>query len=561
MAVSLHNLRYKIAAAAVVKGVAWRVARLPGARSAVTSLAGRLQPADEETGSYRGLLAGLLRQAVQPETGDAVAYDGVAGIVPAPEPTAAPDLDALHDHVRQNPSAGNLVALAATYRKSYIADFSAAASWYERAYEANPKDLRAVEGILSCGARSHFDWQRIWHYASALKPTRGPLATRPDFWANMDELFTPHPSYSLVSSLVEQLTEHSSTVATLHQLLLETLSTRLQFLGEFRAGTALRRAMAQNRVTELCGIPLESPLWLKNLLGAYAYLDCHSRLNQTSARPPLDTPHTLARTQVQKLQADVALFQGDPDPLVAHARQRATTLSLPGEEKMRALVEGRRVAVVGPAATGEELGELIDAYDVIVRTRFRPDVINEAPQRMGSRTDIAYYSGLDLSRGFDEVQQIAGSGALRLAVGRPLYWPVLEQVPQWLRISRFEFGLYFRGAPMAIQRIIYDLLQFAPAEIGIFNADFYANPKLLTEGYRDDAATFGPHSALNDPVVMHDLAFEFRITQRLANSGLIVPHGSAAQVLELTEDQYLRRLEEHSPLGLARQIRHRDAGK
>ena len=78
MAVSLHNLRYKIAAAAVVKGVAWRAARLPGARSAVTSLAGRLQPADEETGSYRGLLAGLLRQAVQPETGDAVTYDGVA---------------------------------------------------------------------------------------------------------------------------------------------------------------------------------------------------------------------------------------------------------------------------------------------------------------------------------------------------------------------------------------------------------------------------------------------------------------------------------------------------
>lgn len=123
----------------------------------------------------------------------------------------------------------------------------------------------------------------MWHYASALKPTRGPLATRPDFWANVDELFTPHPSYSLVSSLVELLTEHSSTVATLHQLLLETLSTRLQFLGEFRAGTALRRAMAQNRVTELRGIPLESPLWLKHLLGAYAYLDCQSRLNQTGS--------------------------------------------------------------------------------------------------------------------------------------------------------------------------------------------------------------------------------------------------------------------------------------
>lgn len=559
-----HHLRYKIAAAAVLKGAAWRVARLPGARAAIGSLAHRLKPPEEATGSYRGLLAGLLQEAVDTSGGEAIAYDGVAGLVRAPKPTPMPDLETLTAQAQRTlnettPSAGALIALAAAYRKSYTADFEAAASWYEKAYEVNPKDLRAVEGILSSGARSHYDWPRIWSYTSSLKPTRGPLAAATELWISVDALFQAEPPHLAVRAAVHQPAEHAEALNSVHQLLLETLAVRLQFLGEFRAGTALRQAMAQDRAAELSGIPLESPVWLKHLLGAHAYLEHHQRLQRLATRPPVDTPRELASTQVQKLRADVALFHGDAGPLINHARKRAEGLPLPGEEKMRELVTGRRVAIVGPAATGDELGELIDSHDVIVQTRFRPEMIAATPERMGSRTDIAYYSGLNLSRGFEEARSLAESGAVRLAVTRPLYWPVLQELPAWLRVARSEFGLYYRGAPMAIQRIIYDLLQFAPAEIGIFNADFYASAQLLTAGYRDDAATFGPHSQLNDPVVMHDLAFEFRLTQKWARTGLIVPHGAAAEVLELNEEQYLRRLEEHNPLGRARQIRHRDA--
>lgn len=68
MAVSLHGLRYKIAAAAAVKASVHGAVRVPGAASLVSGLAERLTPPGQEvTGSYRGLAAGLLRQAL-PDT-------------------------------------------------------------------------------------------------------------------------------------------------------------------------------------------------------------------------------------------------------------------------------------------------------------------------------------------------------------------------------------------------------------------------------------------------------------------------------------------------------------
>lgn len=556
MAVSLYGLRYKIAAAAVVKAAARRGARLPGARSAVTAAAQRLQPEGESTGSYRGLAAGLLRDALRGETGgEALNHDAVAGLVPAAEPERPPQVEQLRSTAARTGEAADLIALGAACRKSYIAEFEASAEAYEKAFAANPKDLRAVEGALVSGARSHYDWPRIWSVAGSLKPARGPLAASSAFWDALDPLFVQTPDAAALAGALEALDQHQERIGALHQLLIETIAERVQFLGAFSTGARLRGLMAQNRVRELRRIPLESALWLKHLLGAYAWLEDEQALRRTAARAPVDTSDPATARQVEKLRADVALFCGDPEPLRLHSAQRAEEAAAwgaehPGELRMAELVAGKRVAVVGPAAGQEQLGELIDSYDVVVRTnlRRRPGAGDSA--QIGTRTDISYYAALDLIRSYDQIEQTmeAGAGAPRLAVTRPHCLPAFEHPPAWLRFAPFEFGLYFRGAPLGIQRILYDLLQHGPAEIGLFHADFYAGEKTLAPGYRDDALQFGPHSQANDPVVMHDLSFEFRFTQRLVRAGLLTPHGTAAEVLGLTEQEYLQRLETRSPL-------------
>ena len=546
MALSLHGLRGKIAGAAVVKGAAWRLGRVPGGRAVVNRVAGRVDPGGEASDSYRGLLGRLLYESIDRDAGDQPVYDPVAGIV-AGTPESPYAAETLAQAAQIEPTAGKHIAAAAAYRKPYVADFDAAYRHYERAHRLNRNDLRSVEGILTLGARTHYDWPRIWRYAVQLKPRSGPL-TDQQLWEVLGRLFSQNPHAEALADAVSAVESRGDELANLHQLLLEALSVRLQFLGQFRPAFALRTLMAHNRVAELQGIPLESTLWLRHLLGAHAYLEDADHLVAAAARPRVTVLNRRVETQVEKLRADVTLFTGDAQPLAEHARQRRQDLQLPSDDHMEQLVRGKRIAVVGPAAGEDQFGEEIEAHDVVVRTRHLAAQGDEQAARVGSRTDIAYYSGRDLMDGYEAIAAAAEAGELQLAVTRPFYIDAMRQPPSWLRIARFEYGLYFRGAPQGIQRIMYDLLQFQPAQVSLFHADFYAGQHAAVPGYRAGYGGFGPYAATNDVVVMHDLAYEFRSMQKLMSTGLMTARGAAAEVLDLDEQNYLRRLEQ-GPLG------------
>lgn len=592
MAVSLYGLRAKIAAAAVVKGIAVRVAKLPGGASFVQRGARKLsgnntagensgnQQQDDATGSYRGLLAQMLEASTTAATvneklhGPDTVVDPIAGLIPGTTPALPADtstwayaravfdsgetergLELMTQQAESHPTSARLNTLAAACRRPQVGNLDAAAEFYARALELNPSDLRAVEGTIHTVIRSQADFAKIRPAVETLLPSRGPLQREGHIWAVVSPLFEPkEPAPAQVKIAVVVLKNNQEHLRKANQLLLEALIARLQFLGEFVAAFSLRETMAQNRIDELHGIPLESATWLKHLLGAYAYRqekyrDEQYRAARTAQRPLLDTPDPVSRLQVKKLQADVALLTGDHLPLVKHVEARAAERPLAGEELARDLIKGKRVAIVGPADTGENLGELIDSYDLVVRPRHQPEFVAAHPQRLGHRTDIAYYAGKDYRGVEDELQAAITARELQQVVVRPFAAGYITEPPAWLRFSRCEFGLYFRGAPMAPQRMIYDLLTFNPAEIALFNLDFYSGSQALAAGYRENAAGFGPGSPLNDVVMVHDLLGEFRFTRAFMGTGIVTAHGAAADTLNLSETEYLRRLEEQSPLG------------
>ena len=550
MALSLHGLRPKIAAAAVVKSTAWRTTRVPGGRKVISSLAGRIDPGGEASDSYRGMLAHLLYDTTEHDDGADPVYDPVAGII-AGTTTIPPAPSTLAEAAGADPTAGKHIAAAAAYRKPYVANFDAAYRHYERAHRMNPDDLRAVEGILTLGARTHYDWPRIWRFAAGLRPRSGALAGE-QLWEPVGGLFRQNPDDETIQQAVTALDARGDGLAGLHQLLLETLAVRLQFLGQFRTGFGLRTMMAQNRVAELQGIPLESALWLKHLWGAYAYLGDEEALTRSAAKPRVGIISPRVEAQVTKLRADLALFTGEAQPLIDHSRARRRGLPLAADAHMEQLVRGKRVAVVGPAASQEHFGAEIDAHDVVIRTRNRPDPTEEQTVRSGARTDIAYYSGKDLLESYGEVAAAAEAGALQLVVTRPFVIEAIPAVPAWLRPVRFEYGLYFRGAPQGMQRIVYDLLQFEPTQVSLYNADFYAGQQAAVAGYRPGYGGFGPYAETNDVVVMHDVAYEFRLMQKLMATGRVTARGVTAEVLALGEEEYLSRLT-HGPLGRSSQ--------
>ena len=250
-----------------------------------------------------------------------------------------------------------------------------------------------------------------------------------------------------------------------------------------------------------------------------------------------------------KIVADAALADGDADPLRSYAERLDRSDPLHGQRRMAELVRGRRVAVVGPSATAETFGADIDAHDLVVRPNFQPEVVAANAQMLGSRTDITYYSGQDLQRAQEEVRSHAEDGGLKMVVGRPFsHQAVGDDPPPWLRLMRHEYGLHFRGTPQGISRIVYDLMQFAPKEIVLYNVDFYSGASAYAAGYRSPV-TEGPGSSfLNDMLVVHDLRAEFELMQSFRRTGLFTGRGVVEEVLNLGAEEYVQLLQTRSVL-------------
>lgn len=446
--------------------------------------------------------------------------------------------------VAKHPKPVWLRTLAGGYRRPHVAEFGKALAAYERAFASNPKDTRALEGILSIGVRATLDWDRIWESARRLEhaQSKSPISDE-TLRGNFNRLFRPHVSQRAVATVIRDITRFSRQRKYLHPTVHKLIATRLQFLGNVREGFELIEMLASQTAQELMSEPVNQISTLQKVMKALAYTGDYDQASRISEPRFWRTENAGTYRQAEKLHADAELLRGNLAPYVNYVAKARETAPLPGEQEMAELIRGKRVAIVGPADTGDSFGELIDQYDVVVRANYNPEFIAANHATQGSRTDIAYYNGRDIEQMLEQLEGEIEQGQLKMIVGRPLsYTSLKDRELPWLRFYRTDFPLYFEGHPLGVQRISYDLLQFEPAEVTLFNTDFYTGQ--FAVGYRAAKDTvFGPGSMLNDLLVQHDLSFDFRFMKALVSTGVLNGAGKSGRVLGRTKDQYLRQLE------------------
>lgn len=446
--------------------------------------------------------------------------------------------------VAKNPEPQWLRTLAAAYRRPHVAEFNKALSAYERAFARNPKDTRALEGILSIGVRATLDWERIWASARQLEASQTNSPTKDDTLdSNLNRLFREAATERTLQAVIRDVHKFNKRARFLHPTVLRLVAMRLQFIGHVAEGYSLIESLASQEAQQLMSEPLLSVSSLQKVMRALSYTGDYEQASRLSEPRFWRSQDNASQQQAEKLHADVELLRGNLKPYVEFAEKARQTAPLPGEQEMAELIRGKRVAIVGPADTGDQLGSVIDEYDVVVRANYNPEFVSANHPIQGSRTDIAYYNGRDIEQMLEQLEGEVDSGALKMIVGRPLsYSSLKDRQLSWLRFYRTDFPLYFQGHPLGVQRMSYDLLQFGPTEITLFNTDFYTGQ--FAVGYRSAKDTvFGPGSMLNDLLVQHDLSFDFRFMQALQDTGVVNGAGKTGRVLALTKEQYLRQLE------------------
>lgn len=460
-------------------------------------------------------------------------------------------LDRLQEVTEKHPAYRWLLDYAHRARRPHVLQMERAQRAYEQALALRPTSSVALRGILATGTRAAQDWAGMWESALVFEASkkRG-YARRRELLDQLTPLVTaPHVSAEQAEAILALLQDAEDRGIRLRWATVSLISYRLQFAGQLRAGFALRRSLAERTLRWLGDSSGGHAGHRQKLLAALSYLGRTQEALELIDPLPWQPSTERGRLRLEKLRADTRLLHGDVQPYLDYSAQVRKATPLPGEEKMAELISGKRVAVVGPAETSDELGELIDSYDVVIRTRFQAGFVAENARRIGSRTDITYYAGRDQGLLAAEGAVAAESGDLQMVVARPLSMDSVRsllggETPEWLRVGRHDFAVCFHGAPLGVPRIIYDVLQFDPAEIGLFHADFYAGEQAYSQGYWEaQHVGFGPHSKMNDVITAHDLDSDFQLMQAFAATGRLTAHGASAEVMALEKDEYLRRVE------------------
>ena len=442
-----------------------------------------------------------------------------------------------------------LMELAEIYRRPDVAKFAKAMSYYERVFQKDPKNFKALSGIINAGTRGPMDWARIWRSVRTLETRKKKSLTpynEPGLRDQLSQLFwnQENPSAEQVQALVDGLEKEANMDSHLHPTALGLVIARLQFARFFDAGFALRARLAEAKTGELRKRPVDSPTKLRQLMKAHTYLDDAETAAGIADARFWTSEGVVESLQIQKMQADAKLVTGDPAPYIEYSRKARERTPLTADDKMSQLIRGKRVALVGPAETGDRLGSVIDDFDVVVRPRYQPEFIAENREAQGSRTDITYYSGQDLSALFESITDAAEAGDVKVVNARPFSHAAhAHRDLPWLRFYRQDFSLCFHGGSLGIQRMAYDLLQFEPAEICVFNSDLYTGGSMFTTGWRQ-GDTFGPYSHNNDIVISHDVKWEFKFMKALMSTGIVTAQGRAAEVLAQTPEDYVRAVED-----------------
>lgn len=455
----------------------------------------------------------------------------------------------LETAVLKSPRESWFMQLAEVYRRPDVAKFEKAMTFYERVFEKDPGNTKALSGIINAGTRGPMEWPRIWRSVRKVEIRRKGSKTPykdEEIRAQLDQLFWREgdPSEEEVSQLVQALRDEANQDSRLHPMVLGLVITRLQFARYFSAGFRLREDLAKDRTRTLRKTAIKTPGQLRNLMKAHVYLDDAQNAADLAHPRFWGAEGSTQVLQVKKLRADAELMTGKLDGYVDYSREARERTPLVADDTMEKLIKGKRVALVGPAETGDRLGHIIDEYDVVVRPRYQPEFLKENRDSQGSRTDITYYSGQDLTSLFESISTAAESGEVKVVNARPFsYAAHAHRDLPWLRFYRQDFSLCFHGGSLGIQRMAYDLLQFEPAEICVFNSDLYTGNSMFTTGWRH-GDTFGPYSHINDIVVSHDVKSEFRFMKALMSTGVVTAQGRAAEVLAQTPEEYVRAVEE-----------------
>lgn len=206
------------------------------------------------------------------------------------------------------------------------------------------------------------------------------------------------------------------------------------------------------------------------------------------------------------------------------------------------LVRGKSVALVGGADVNHEQGEEIDSFDVVVRMNMaNPSGGTSAASRRGERTTVSYYTYALARLRNREIGNALAVGDLKAAVvhNHANVCHLLNATcgKSLARINASYTSHVFMGFPLSAQRIVLDLLPFAPSRIKVFNCDFYLGSNAHHSGYVE------LNPLMPAKLAHHDLLRNLRLARKLYPLAQVETDSRLTEILAMDDEAFVSALQ------------------
>jgi len=218
------------------------------------------------------------------------------------------------------------------------------------------------------------------------------------------------------------------------------------------------------------------------------------------------------------------------------------------------LINGKTIALVGPAKSHHNDAKEIDSHDIVVRCNYKEEGVGLDELIKGVRCNISYYNG-------NFTRFLLDSNLQKFP--EHINW-IVTKTDKYNKILKHKFnekGLdnlynfrslhdtnkyFFNGGPNAIPNIIYDLLIYEPTKIKIFHADFMLtvhrnNGYLLDQSPEEFSRK---QDFLRTISISHDPISQFRFIKKLYKTGLIEGDKRFEEVISLNAKQFMINLQD-----------------
>jgi hypothetical protein len=219
-----------------------------------------------------------------------------------------------------------------------------------------------------------------------------------------------------------------------------------------------------------------------------------------------------------------------------HLSNKEKINKLVADSKFSNYINGKNVAIVGPAPTNIEHGAEIDSYDVIVRMNYFGQEL--CPKKYGSRTDVSFYNGLMTEHLASRQKEIDKCLNFLLFNQNAKKHDLIKRlhkrgVAEYLLPTQFP-----RKRPNALQLLCADIINRNPQSIKLFNLSFYYNKVSYAPGYKVLSKTKS-HS-LKEYSLIHDILENFIFVRNLFNKGSLKCDENIKEILLLDSLSYLK---------------------